>query len=34
MGRCFPARIDAATSLDAAPLFPGLRIELREIWEG
>jgi Uma2 family endonuclease len=29
-----PARLDAATSLDAAPLFPGLRIELQEIWEG
>jgi Uma2 family endonuclease len=24
-----PARIDAATNLDAAPLFPGLRIELQ-----
>ncbi len=29
-----PTRIDAATSLDAAPLFPGLQIELQEIWEG
>ena len=29
-----PARLDAATSLDGGPLFPGLRIELREIWEG
>lgn len=29
-----PTRIDAATSLDAAPLFPGLQIELQEIWVG
>ena len=29
-----PTRLDAATNLDAAPLFPGLRIELQEIWEG
>ena len=29
-----PQRIDAATSLDAAPLFPGLEIDLLEIWQG
>nr|WP_254952577.1 Uma2 family endonuclease [Cyanobium sp. Cruz-8H5] len=28
-----PARLDAATSLDAGPLFPGLQIELQEIWQ-
>jgi len=28
-----PQRLDAATSLDAGPLFPGLQIELREIWQ-
>ena len=33
-GEPAPARLDAASSLDAAPLFPGLRIELQEIWEG
>jgi len=29
-----PARRVGATSLDAGPLFPGLQIELQEIWEG
>ena len=29
-----PQRINAATSLDAGPLFPGLRIDLLEIWQG
>ena len=29
-----PQRIDAATSLDAGPLFPGLTIDLLEIWQG
>ena len=29
-----PQRLEAATALDAAPLFPGLRIELQEIWQG
>ena len=28
-----PQRIEAATSLDASPLFPGLQIDLQEIWE-
>ena len=28
-----PARLDAATCLDAGPLFPGLQIELQEIWQ-
>lgn len=27
-----PSRLNAATSLDAGPLFPGLQIELQEIW--
>ncbi|MEB3326168.1 MAG: Uma2 family endonuclease [Synechococcus sp.] len=27
-----PQRVDAATELDAGPLFPGLRIDLEEIW--
>jgi Uma2 family endonuclease len=27
-----PQRLEAATELDAGPLFPGLRIDLREIW--
>jgi|LauGreDrversion4_2_1035121.scaffolds.fasta_scaffold265558_3 Uma2 family endonuclease len=27
-----PQRVEAATELDAGPLFPGLRIDLREIW--
>jgi Uma2 family endonuclease len=27
-----PERIQAAVSLDAGPLFPGLQIELQEIW--
>ena len=27
-----PERIEAALSLDAGPLFPGLQIELQEIW--
>jgi len=29
-----PQRVEAATELDAGPLFPGLRIELHEIWIG
>ena len=29
-----PQRIDAATSLDAGSLFPGLQIDLLEIWQG
>jgi Uma2 family endonuclease len=29
-----PQRVEAATELDAGPLFPGLRIDLREIWQG
>ena len=29
-----PQRIEAATSLDGAPAFPGLVIELEEIWAG
>jgi Uma2 family endonuclease len=29
-----PQRIEAATSLDAGFLFPGLQIDLREIWQG
>ena len=29
-----PRRIEAATSLDGAPAFPGLVIELEEIWAG
>ena len=29
-----PRRIEAATSLDGAPAFPGLVIELAEIWAG
>jgi Uma2 family endonuclease len=28
-----PTRLEAATQLDTGPLFPGLQIELREIWE-
>jgi len=28
-----PARLDAATSLDAGPQFPGLQIDLQEIWQ-
>ena len=27
-----PQRLEAATELDAGPLFAGLRIDLREIW--
>jgi Uma2 family endonuclease len=27
-----PQRVEAVTELDAGPLFPGLRIDLREIW--
>ena len=27
-----PQRVEAATELDAGPLFPGLRIDLEEIW--
>ena len=27
-----PQRLEAATDLDAGPLFPGLRIDLQEIW--
>jgi Uma2 family endonuclease len=29
-----PQRLEAATSLDADPLFPGVQIELQEIWQG
>jgi Uma2 family endonuclease len=29
-----PQRIDDATSLDAGSLFPGLQIDLQEIWQG
>lgn len=29
-----PVRSEAATSLNAGPLFPGLTIELQEIWQG
>jgi hypothetical protein len=29
-----PQRIDAATSLAASSLFPGLQIDLLEIWQG
>ena len=29
-----PQRLDAATSLDAGSLFPGLQIDLLEIWQG
>jgi Uma2 family endonuclease len=29
-----PTRIEAATSLDAGTLFPGLQIDLLEIWQG
>jgi Uma2 family endonuclease len=28
-----PQRLDAASELDAGPLFPGLRLDLREIWQ-
>lgn len=31
-GEAEPQRVDAATELDAGPLFPGLRIDLEEIW--
>jgi Uma2 family endonuclease len=31
-GQGEPARIEAAATLDASPLFPGLQIELQEIW--
>ena len=31
-GKGEPERIEAAVSLDAGPLFPGLQIELQEIW--
>lgn len=29
-----PPRMEAATRLDGAPAFPGLRLELEEIWNG
>ncbi|MFM7550189.1 MAG: Uma2 family endonuclease, partial [Cyanobium sp.] len=29
-----PRRIEGATSLDAGSLFPGLQIDLLEIWQG
>jgi len=29
-----PQRFSAASQIDAGPLFPGLKIELQEIWEG
>jgi len=32
-GRGEPTRLEAATQLDTGPLFPGLQIELQEIWE-
>jgi Uma2 family endonuclease len=28
-----PQRLDAATELDAGPLFPGLQLDLRQIWQ-
>lgn len=28
-----PQRFSAASQIDAGPLFPGLKIELQEIWE-
>ena len=31
-GEAEPQRVDAATELDAGALFPGLRIDLEEIW--
>lgn len=31
-GSSEPSRLNAATSLDAGPVFPGLQIELQEIW--
>ena len=31
-GEAEPQRVDAATELDAGPWFPGLRIDLEEIW--
>jgi len=34
IGAAEPQRVDAATELDAGPLFPGLRIDLQEIWNG
>ena len=33
-GQGEPNRIEAALSLDAGPLFPGLQIELQDIWSG
>ena len=33
-GQGEPKRIEPATSLDAAPLFPGLQIELEDVWRG
>jgi Uma2 family endonuclease len=32
IGAAEPQRVDAATELEAGPLFPGLRIDLEEIW--
>ena len=32
IGAAEPQRVDVATELDAGPLFPGLRIDLEEIW--
>ena len=32
IGEAEPQRVDAAAELDAGPLFPGLRIDLEEIW--
>ena len=33
-GGAEPQHVEAATELDAGPLFPGLRIDLEEIWIG
>ena len=33
-GQGEPQRIEPATSLDAGPLFPGLQIELEDVWRG
>jgi hypothetical protein len=30
---CEPQRLEAASELDAGPLFPGLRLDLQEIWQ-
>jgi Uma2 family endonuclease len=33
-GQGEPRRIEPATGLDAGPLFPGLQIELEDVWRG